>query len=258
MILNKDDRTKAAEVATRQKSLLVMNKISTSMTIPTQPSPSIITSRKKSKSDGRDDCYGYNDEKQQYSMGLLAGGRIQMRLIVSLVFALLLPGVSLVPLLASSAVAAAPNNEVRMISSSSFSPEQQQQQQQERRSTADAARLLLNDAQRTTNKSQKQSIMKQMALDDQRLAQCEEESLLSSGKNVIDWEQCFFYGTTNGVSSRSPSSKSPSTSSSNASASASASGDDKNKLFIPLPSSSSFGNNAAKISSGEKSKIPTW
>ena len=250
MILNKDDRTKAAEVATRQKSLLVMNKISTSMTIPTQPSPSIITSRKKSKSDGRDDCYGYNDEKQQYSMGLLAGGRIQMRLIVSLVFALL-PGVSLVPLLASSAVAAAPNNEVRMISSSSFSPEQQQQQQQERRSTADAARLLLNDAQRTTNKSQKQSIMKQMALDDQRLAQCEEESLLSSGKNVIDWEQCFFYGTTNGVSSRSPSSSS-------SSASASASGDDKNKLFIPLPSSSSFGDNAAKISSGEKSKIPTW
>ena len=249
MILNKDDRTKAAEVATRQKILFAMNKISTSMTIPTQPSPSIITSRKKSKSDGRDDCYGYNDEKQQYSMGLLAGGRIQMRLIVSLVFALL-PGVSLVPLLASSAVAAAPNNEVRMISSS-FSPEQQQQQQ-ERRSTADAARLLLNDAQRTTNKSQKQSIMKQMALDDQRLAQCEEESLLSSGKNVIDWEQCFFYGTTNGVSSRSPSS------SSNASASASASVDDKNKLFIPLPSSSSFGDNAAKISSGEKSKIPTW
>ena len=217
------------------------------MTIPVQPSPSIIiTTRKKSESDGRDDNYGYNDE-QQYSMGLLAGGRIQMRLIVSLVFALL-PGVSLVPLLASSAVAAAPNNEVRMISSS-FSPEQQQQQQ-ERRSTADAARLLLNDAQRTTNKSQKQSIMKQMALDDQRLAQCEEESLLSSGKNVIDWEQCFFYGTTNGVSSRSPSSSS--------SASASASGDDKNKLFIPLPSSSSFGDNAAKISSGEKSKIPTW
>ena len=135
--------------------------------------------------------------------------------------------------------------------SSSFSPEQQQQ---ERRSTADAARLLLNDAQRTTNKSQKQSIMKQMALDDQRLAQCEEESLLSSGKNVIDWEQCFFYGTTNGVSSRSPSSSS----NSNASASASASGDDKNKLFMPLPSSSSFGDNAAKMSSGEKSKIPTW
>ena len=253
MILNKDDRTKAAEVATRQKTLSAMNKISTSMTIPVQPSPSIITSRKKSESDGRDDCYGYNDE-QQYSMGLLAGGRIQMRLIVSLVFALL-PGVSLVPLLASSAVAAAaPNNEVRMISSS-FSPEQQQQQQ-ERRSTADAARLLLNDAQRTTNKSQKQSIMKQMALDDQRLAQCEEESLLSSGKNVIDWEQCFFYGTTNGVSSRSPSSSSSSNAS--ASASASASGDDKNKLFIPLPSSSSFGDNAAKISSGEKSKIPTW
>ena len=253
MILNKDDRTKAAEVATRQKTLFAMNKISTSMTIPVQPSsPSIIiTTRKKAESDGRDDNYGYNDE-QQYSMGLLAGGRIQMRLIVSLVFALLLPGVSLVPLLASSAVAAAPNNEVRMISSS-FSPEQQQQQQ-ERRSTADAARLLLNDAQRTTNKSQKQSIMKQMALDDQRLAQCEEESLLSSGKNVIDWEQCFFYGTTNGVSSRSPSSSS----SSNASASASASGDDKNKLFIPLPSSSSFGDNAAKISSGEKSKIPTW
>jgi hypothetical protein len=252
MILNKDDRTKAAEVATRQKKLHAMNKIRTSLTIPVQePSPSIITSRKKSESDGRDDCYGYNDE-QQYTMGLLAGGgRIQMRLIVSLVFALL-PGVSLVPLLASSAVAAAPNNEVRMISSS-FSPEQQQQQQ-ERRSTADAARLLLNDAQRTTNKSQKQSIMKQMALDDQRLAQCEEESLLSSGKNVIDWEQCFFYGTTNGVSSRSPSSSS----NSNASASASASGDDKNKLFMPLPSSSSFGDNAAKISSGEKSKIPTW
>ena len=252
MILNKDDRTKAAEVATRQKILFAMNKISTSMTIPVQPSsPSIIiTTRKKSESDGRDDNYGYNDE-QQYSMGLLAGGRIQMRLIVSLVFALL-PGVSLVPLLASSAVAAAPNNEVRMISSS-FSPEQQQQQQ-ERRSTADAARLLLNDAQRTTNKSQKQSIMKQMALDDQRLAQCEEESLLSSGKNVIDWEQCFFYGTTNGVSSRSPSSSS----NASASASASASVDDKNKLFIPLPSSSSFGDNAAKISSGEKSKIPTW
>ena len=251
MILNKDDRTKAAEVATRQKKLFAINKISSSMTIPVlQPSPSIITSRKTSESDGRDDYYGYNDE-QQYSMGLLAGGRIQMRLIVSLVFALL-PGVSLVPLLASSAVAAAPNNEVRMISSS-FSPEQQQQQQ-ERRSTADAARLLLNDAQRTTNKSQKQSIMKQMALDDQRLAQCEEESLLSSGKNVIDWEQCFFYGTTNGVSSRSPSSSS----NGSASASASASVDDKNKLFIPLPSSSSFGDNAAKISSGEKSKIPTW
>ncbi|OEU19630.1 hypothetical protein FRACYDRAFT_235688 [Fragilariopsis cylindrus CCMP1102] len=200
MILNKDDRTKAAEVATRQTTLFAMNKISTSMTIPTQPLPSIITSRKKSKSDGRDDCYGYNDEKQQYSMGLLAGGRIQMRLIVSLVFALL-PGVSLVPLLASSAVAAAPTyNEVRMIPSS-FSPEQQQQQhqQQERRSTADAARLLLNDAQTTTNKSQKKSIMKQMALDDQRLAQCEEDSLLSSGKNVIDWEQCFFYGTTNDI-----------------------------------------------------------
>jgi hypothetical protein len=258
MILNSDDLTKAAEVATLQKNKFLINKISTSRTIPVQPSPS-ITARKKSESDGLDDCYCYNDE-QQYSMGLLAGGRIQMKLIISLVFALL-PGVSLVPLLASSAVAAAPNNEVRMISSS-FSPEQQQQQ--ERGSTADAARFLLDDVQRTTNKRQKQSIMKQMTLDDQRLAQCEEESLLSSGKNVMDWEQCFFYGTTNGVSSRSPSN----------SASTSASGDGKNKLLydinndedryktsderIPLPSSSSFGNNAAKISSGEMSKIPTW
>jgi hypothetical protein len=257
MILNNDDRTKAAEVATRQKNMFLINKISTPRTIPVQPSPS-LTARKKSKSDDLDDCYCYNDE-QQYTMGLLAGGRIQMRLIISLLFALL-PGVSLVPLLASSAVAAAPNNEVRMISSS-FSPEQQQQQ--ERRSTAGAARLLLDDVQRTTNRRQKQSIMKQMTLDDQRLAQCQEESSLSSRKNVMDWEQCFFYGATNGVSSRSPSS----------SDSTSASGNDKYKHYdsnndedryktsderIPLLSSSSFGYNAAKISSGEKSKIPTW
>jgi hypothetical protein len=261
MILKNDDRTKAVEIATRQKILFL------SRTIPVPPS--IITARKKFEGEyGLDDYkyYCYNDEQQKKYVGLLTSSRIQMRLILSLVFAIL-PGVSLVPLLACSDIAAAPNNEVRLISSS-YSPEeeeqQQQQQQQDSRSTADAARLLLDDVHKTTNKRQKEFLMKQMTLDDQRLVQCEEESSsVSAEKNAMDWEQCFFYGTTaDGVSSRSPSSSTSMNSDANKMYD---SNNDKDRYKtvderIPLPSSpsSSFGNNAVKISFGGRSKIPTW
>lgn len=226
MILKTNDRMKAAETAPR-KIVFLNNKI---ITLRTKPS----TARESKGYNNNDD--DHHNDNQKCTI------KIQMRLIRYLVFALL-PGVSLIPSMPCSAITAPistttsttmNDNETRLISSP-YSPENQEVN----RATDDAARLLLDDVGKV--KPYSKSLKKQIALEDRRLAQCEESS---SGNNNIHWEQCFFYGT-GGTSTNSNVIQIYDEEHKN----------DDEKLS--LPSSSPLGNNPVEVGAG-KSKIPTW
>jgi hypothetical protein len=125
-----------------------------------------------------------NEQHQYYSMGL---AKIQMRLVISLMFAVL-PGVTQLPSLARSAVPV-PDVPAVVTAASSSSNEMISSQRQ----SMDAARLLLDDSIGKRRPKIPDSIKKQMDLQDRRLSICQELS-----RDEWEWEQCFYYGTDTG------------------------------------------------------------
>ena len=178
-----------------------------------------------------------NDNGQQY---YVRSARIQMRLILSLMFAFL-PGVTQLPLMARSAIVATPTTTVTVTNIAAPAPSASlllDQEEISRRRSADAARLLLDTGGDGSSKRYYNSerIKKQMDMQDRRLENCQESS------EAGNWEQCFFYGTD--------------TATSNFDDEMGLKIDDK-KAALSSSSSSSF--SKASVKTGyEKSKIPTW
>ena len=152
-----------------------------------------VTSTKSiSKSEANvvaNDCdYGINpvinEQHQYYSMGL---AKIQMRLVISLMFAVL-PGLTQLPSLARSAVPVPAVPVVSTVASSTAD-----EMLSSRRQSMDAARLLLDDSIGKRRAKIPDAVKKQMDLQDRRLSICEELS-----RDEWEWEQCFYYGTETG------------------------------------------------------------
>jgi hypothetical protein len=150
-----------------------------------------VTSMKISNSEDNvvaKDCeHGINsviNEHRYYSMGL---AKIQMRLVISLMFAFL-PGVTQLPSLARSAVVP-----VVTAATSSSSFLDADELLSSRRQSMDAARLLLDDSNGKARPKIPAAIKKQMDLQDRRLSICQELP-----RYAWDWEQCFYYGTDTG------------------------------------------------------------
>mmetsp|Transcript_7431 Transcript_7431/g.18210 ORF Transcript_7431/g.18210 Transcript_7431/m.18210 type:complete len:202 (+) Transcript_7431:68-673(+) len=118
--------------------------------------------------------------RDRISMGM---GYIQMRLVIPLMFAFL-PGLTQLPSLARSAVP-----DVVTQAPSTMDPDELLG----RRRTMDAARLTLEDYSGRKGGKIPTSVKKQIDMQDRRLAICQEMS-----KDEWEWEQCFYYGTTNG------------------------------------------------------------
>jgi len=119
--------------------------------------------------------------------------KIHLRLVISLLFAVL-PGETLIPSLAHGLApvsASAPVSMIGIDTASSYvmlSNLPPDSDPQLARQSADAARLLLEDYTVKKRPKLPASVKRQMDLQDNRLANCQESS------EVGNWDQCFFYG----------------------------------------------------------------
>jgi len=194
--------------------------------------------------------------------------KIRARMLISLLFAVLPGGTVLVaipppaahgllvPIATSAspsvpsiaAAAAAPSSTTisnainDALSPSSLGLSSDQLTTSDQRRSADVGRLLLEDFNGRKRPKLPASVKRQMDLQDNRLANCQESS------EAGNWEQCFFYGTDNALGSNSDTSDGDSNSSNGKGNQYFGSG-----TTSPTPSSS-----MAKGNGNGKPKIPTW
>eukprot|EP00534_Pseudo-nitzschia_fraudulenta_P013908 CAMPEP_0201241696 /NCGR_PEP_ID=MMETSP0852-20130820/35084_1 /ASSEMBLY_ACC=CAM_ASM_000632 /TAXON_ID=183588 /ORGANISM="Pseudo-nitzschia fraudulenta, Strain WWA7" /LENGTH=214 /DNA_ID=CAMNT_0047538069 /DNA_START=49 /DNA_END=693 /DNA_ORIENTATION=+ len=143
------------------------------------------------------DATNDDGDNYRYSMG---SAKIQMRLVISLMFAVL-PGVIQVPssLAIGGGGGGGGNTNVPLAAvTAASSLERSDTTMVDKKRSADAARLLLEDygggSKNYKRPETPASVKRQMDMQDHRLANCHESS------EAGNWEQCFFWGTDNASS----------------------------------------------------------